>query len=288
MKFFKYVFPLIFAVMFSIPLIVIIATLPAQRHWEDIAKNGEKVTGKITGTDYRYDSDDEEYDYWYMYEFELNGEKYTGKSRNYYSRSGIEKYYPGKQIEISYIYEGEDIQYVESTYNYDEVTLIIVGCVFQAVAVGAFIVFLKFFIDAIKRGNVRRHGAVTVGHITDYTSNTRVNGVPYYNIKYYWTAENGEVINTTSPADYTYNQAKYYSDVKDFEIKAKGKLSVITEAPFTKRIEAKEAFAEDVSNATPQEDLISCEYCNITFKRGSGKCPCCGAPITYKRNVNKY
>ncbi len=280
MKFFKYVFPLIFAVMFSVPLIIYFVTLPGMQAKSALAQNGTKTTAYIYDYYKSYDDDEGEDEYKFYYRFEVAGELYEGrKSSKSYSYSQVRKL-KGTTIEISY--DPNTFESVEADYRVDD-TLLIVGIIFEAIAVGAFITFISFVIKAIKRRGIKDKGVLRIAHFSDATTNTRINGQPYYNVKYYWQNDNGEYINQTSPADYTYNQSQYYSQVKDFEIKTMGKESVIFEEPFTKPIQTNTVYAPEVDQQTSQQELITCEYCGVTFKKGETRCPCCNGPVNYGR-----
>jgi len=160
---------------------------------------------------------------------------------------------------------------------------------FPIIGITAIIIGLNLFIKYIKLKLVEKDGIETTANFVSMESNCSVNGVPKYLIRYTYNDEKGYKKQDKTLSKYNYEEAMFYSNIKQFKIKYKGKLSVITEKPaFPSNYNSNHdnTYNQQPSNWTyynghlvrEKSYYYVCEYCGSSQKK-LGKCKSCGAKI---------
>lgn len=157
-----------------------------------------------------------------------------------------------------------------------------------------FIVGCKMIKKYFKIKDVEKNGIEATGHFISMESNSSVNNVPRYYIKFAFKNYEGREIQTKTASKYVFNEAKYFANKKTFKVKYKGELASIVEEPIMidSPYLTEEAPSPYIANPTnwkyqdehvvrEKEVYYICEYCGASQKK-LGKCKSCGARITEK------
>lgn len=165
---------------------------------------------------------------------------------------------------------------------------------FPVIGLIVFIVGCKMIKKHLKIKYVEKTGIETTGHFISMESNSTVNNVPRYFIKFAFKNYEGKEIQTKTASKYVYNEANYFANKKQFKIKYKGELATIVEQPvmIDSAYITQENNTPYIENPTnwkyqnghlikEKEYYYVCEYCGASQKK-IGKCKSCGARITEK------
>ena len=281
MKFVKYILPLIVFAMFSIPLIVYLATLKDTNLKKNVLDNGTSIVAIVDGYS-RIEGDDDDPDtYRIKYHFEVDGETYYDSTSDTYSYTRKNMIVQRGTIEVKYLKINGSMHSVETSYKGNN-SILIIGIVFEVVACGGLAAFVINIVKAVKRGKVKANGQEAVGYFSSMGVGIRVNDVPQYFVSYYWKSPEGQVFNGKTESIYSRNEAQYYANRKTFSIKTIGEESVLVEKPFTHGTLEQNLAAPNNGYgqaAQPQQTFVNCPYCGCTMTPNEHKCPGCGAPM---------
>lgn len=271
-KIFLFLFFLVFAVVFAMPMFFMITPILEIPEKKEILENGVTITADVVdGTQNSgITVNDVEY-YSVQYQFVVNDTYYYGKTTQRYTRAEANNL---KNVTIKYnpeTFKSVEIDYDAKTDPEIQTTLILIiicgvfDIIFWIIEVVLIIQFIKLGIVSIKgKEYTAKFVAIKPGVV--------YNGTPMYRVAYSWVDVIGEVKEGESGDDYTLNEAHAFELAQEFKILAYGNISKISSKP--SRMIFKKAKKENVT----EENYYICPYCNSMLPSNTTKCTSCGAP----------
>ncbi len=169
--------------------------------------------------------------------------------------------------------------------HFSEISVFIIVGIFFIIG-GIYSLYKNYRLNKISK-----YGKIGRGVYITSDSNSAPNEEPTYFIKFYYKNEYGKEREQKTKSKYTEDEAKYFSLLKDFEIKYDNKYAVITEkidrrkllemkngkydSFYTSEQEIKES---QILKIKEDDDYFVCSYCN-NVQTKAGKCERCGAII---------
>jgi hypothetical protein len=285
---FKHNYLLLFAIAFSIPLIVMGFLLSTNLNYASIVANGIETTGYIIPNSYDsnlYVNDVPYYHIGYVFYDEYGVEHYgkTSDAFSYYDVMILEEY---GLINIKY--NPETFEAVQASYSFFDdgttVALMMMLAIFGLFDLVFWIISIRTILYNLSLIKVGKSGKEYSAMVTHISTNIRINGVDKYKVYYTWTDDTGRACHGASRSQYGFNQAKKLEDAKKIKIMAMGNKSYIVTNPDTLSINYQNAPIDQVEDNYARETVAVaanewCDYCGEKISSSDKHCPNCGAKI---------
>ena len=131
--------------------------------------------------------------------------------------------------------------------------------IFVAIGLAVFIAGVINFVKMLKDRKIEKIGRVSEGTYISHRSIGTYNGTPIYRVKFEFTNEQGETIETESLDTFTIEEVENLKACETFKIKYLGSHATIV----------------DVGTAKKAKKLKRCQYCGNVIE--GNKCDSCGA-----------
>ncbi|MCQ2386957.1 MAG: hypothetical protein MJ066_00730 [Clostridia bacterium] len=254
-------FELIFAVVFSIPLIVCLIMVGNGINRTNIAKNGTEANAVVTLSYCDMEVNGEPYYTTEFYFLLENGEKIEGKTD-----ANPIKHQIGDTIAVKY---NKNYKAVRADYKFhfgiEHIILFVFGCVGVGFFVAFFIGLKKRVLDRLAEKKGKEHTAIYMGRHSGIT----VNGQNYYSLRYVYKDENGKEHGCKTQSFLTYEDTEYYRIVNNFKVKVYKGHCCVYETPDYSR--------QHKIETEQKSEFKKCVYCGTQVKKSEIKCPNCGS-----------
>ncbi len=271
-KVFLFLFFLVFAVAFAMPVFFMISPILEIPEKNDILENGVTITAEVVdGTQSSSITVNDVAYYSVQYEFIVDGTPHYGKTTQRYTRSEVNNL---KFVTIKYnpeTFKSVEVDYQAKTDPEIKTSIMLIA-ICGVLDIIFWIVEIVLIIQFIKLGIVALKGKEYTAKFIAIKPGVVYNGTPMYSIAYSWVDVIGEVLEGESGDDYTLNEAHAFELAGQFKIMAYGNISKITSKP--SKMLFKQAKEENVS----VENYYVCPYCNSMLPADATKCTACGAP----------
>lgn len=282
-------FVLIFAIVFSIPLVIEVFTLINHIKNVNIIKTGTEITATVDG--YRLDNTSNDVSYFRItYSYEVDGVTHTGQTSANYMLYEAQRIQNDGSIQIKY---DKNFNSIEADYSTAPSPVLFILPIFGLTGIGFFVLFISMIVHDARNNAIKNHGTKTTATFETAGSRYRVNGMPYYYITYSYTSTNGEQKSATTNQIYTYDQANYLEQLHNFEIMEYKNKTAITEelSPYKRKqiMEEKhesapteQTFIDNKTTTSSPEHAVEetykrCQYCGNVEQKSVKRCSNCGS-----------
>lgn len=279
---FKDNFILIFALFFALPFFFLFPEVFGDKvDYKHILANGIETEATLIEGSERSSVSVNDVNYYCVdyYFFDENMVKHYGTTSESFSYYDLWQLFENETIMIKY--DPKNFDSIEAFYNSSKdkgknitTTFIIVFAIIDSI-------LWLFAILKIKR-NFKLRKILNVGKefsakVVKFDSNMVVNGVPRYKVYYNWISDTGESIQGVSPSIYKLQEAEALQNMRDIQIKAIGKDSVIISKPdFC--FDNHEQVVHNHS-AIQEDNQLKCDYCGHNITEKDTYCGNCGARV---------
>lgn len=256
---------LLFAIVFTIPLVVWCFILASHFHNLDLLKNGIETTAVVT----TYKSDvivnDVPYYKLYFTYMDTEGKTHTGVTSADYTLSEAES---TKTLRIKYNNKFESIQ---ADYKPNNVVLLWVLPIFGAVGIGFWIAFFVELGKGSLAKQILKHGTPNKATFVSASSNIMINNVPYFYIQFEYTDTYGKKHQARTESKYSYEEQEFFQKMGKFDI-----MEYQGHAAINQKIDIAE-LNKKLDKQKAGYAYKTCKYCGSVISAQDKKCPNCGS-----------
>lgn len=264
-------FYLVFAIAFSIPLVIWGFSFHKFLEKKHIAKTGTEVEATVVN---------------YYSNVEINGEPYYCLEFKFYDTNGNEHFgkteasytlYKAQSIDKILIKYDKNFKAVEADFHYTNQIELWLLPIFGVVGIVFWVIFVKSIFSQSQERKIRTQGVEKEGLFIDYGSYLKINEQPYYFIKYQYEDDNGEIKQAKTPCKYTEEEMNYFKVFPHFKIKVLNGNSTITEIIDISKLYRNIKSKKEESSLEYRPVFKKCVYCESVVSAQDKKCPNCGS-----------